>query len=76
MSVHDILETVQYVVDVHGQQTAVVLDLHAWRALQQLLEDALENESLGELMVAVENDEKLEGVAAEEAYRLYLLEES
>ena len=75
MTVHDILETVQYVVDIHGEQTAVLLDLPTWRALQQLLEDVLEDEGLGELIVAVEDDEKLEGVAAEEAYRLYLLEE-
>ncbi len=74
MSVIDILETAQYVVDKRGQQTAVLLDLPTWRTLQQLLEELLEDERLGELMVAVQEDEKLEGEAAREAYQAYLRE--
>ena len=38
MGITDILDSVQYVVDGKGQQTAVQLDLNAWKALQQLLE--------------------------------------
>ena len=53
MSVIDILETAQYVVDTHGQQTAVLLDLPTWRTLQRLLEELLEDERLGELMATV-----------------------
>ena len=47
VTVRDILETVQYIVDAHREQTAVLLDIPAWLALQQLLEDVLENDSLG-----------------------------
>jgi len=39
MSITEILESVQYVVNNQGQQTAVQLDLSAWEALRQLLED-------------------------------------
>lgn len=74
MSVIDILETAQYVVDKRGQQTAVLLDLPTWRTLQRLLEELLEDERLGELMAAVQEDEKLEGEAAQEVYRAYLKE--
>lgn len=72
MKVIDILETAQYVVDKRGQQTAVLLDLPAWRSLQQLLEDLQEDERLGALMAAVQEDEKLEGEAAQKAYLAYL----
>lgn len=76
MSVSDILETAQYVVDRRGQQTAVLLDLPAWRGLQRLLEEMQEDEGLGKLMAAVQEDEKLEGEAAQEVYKAYLLEEN
>ncbi len=72
MKVIDILETAQYVVDKRGQQTAVLLDLPAWRSLQQFLEDIQEDERLGELMAAVQKDEKLAGEAAQKAYLAYL----
>lgn len=75
MSVTDILETAQYVVDKSGRQTAVLLDLTTWHSLQQLLEELQEDERLGALMTAVQTDEKLEGNAAQEAYRSYLLVE-
>lgn len=74
MNVIDILETAQYVVDKRGQQTAVLLDLSSWRMLQQLLEELAEDERLGELMVAVQNDEKFEGQTAQEVYKAFLLE--
>jgi PHD/YefM family antitoxin component YafN of YafNO toxin-antitoxin module len=74
MSVIDILETAPYVVDKRGQQTAVLLDLPPWRALQQLLEELLEDERVGELMAAVQEDEKLTGEAAQEVYQAYLKE--
>ncbi len=76
MKVIDILETAQYVVDKRGQQTAVLLDLPAWRSLQQLLEDLQEDEWLGELMLAVQKDEKLEGETAQKAYQSYLSREN
>lgn len=70
----DILETAQYVVDRQGKQTAVLLDLSTWQTLRHLLEELAEDERLGELMTAVQEEEKLEGEAAQEAYRAYLLE--
>jgi len=72
MKVIDILETAQYVVDKRGQQTAVLLGLPAWRSLQQILEDIQEDGRLGELMIAVQEDEKFEGEAAQKVYRAYL----
>ena len=74
MTAIDILDTAQYVVDKDGRQTAVLLDLSSWQLLRQLLEELAEDEMLGELMTAVQDDEKLEGVKAEEAYRAYLRE--
>lgn len=76
MSVIDIFEAAQYVVDKRGQQTAVLLDLSSWQKLQRILQELMEDERLGELMAAVQDDEKLEGEAAQEAYRAYLLEEN
>ncbi len=72
MSVIDILDTAQYVVDRQGNQTAVLLDLNSWDALRQLLEELAEDERLGELMSAIEHDEKLEGEAARRRYETYL----
>ena len=39
MSIAEILESVQYVVNRDGQQTAVQLDLEIWEALRELLEN-------------------------------------
>ncbi len=39
---------------------------------QQFLEDIQEDERLGELMAAVQKDEKLAGEAAQKAYLAYL----
>ncbi len=72
MSVIDILDTAQYVVDKDGKQTAVLLDLITWDALRQLLEELIEDEKLGQLMAVVKNDEKLQGEAARAAYETYL----
>lgn len=74
MSVIDILDTAHYVVDKHGKQTAVLLDLNSWDVLRRLLEELIEDEKLGQLMAAVENDEKLEGELARQAYQTYLAE--
>ena len=68
----DILNTAQYVVDKDGQPTAVLLDLPSWHSLRQLLEELAEDERLGELMTAVQDDEKLAGPAAQETYQAYL----
>ena len=74
MHVIDILNTAQFVVDKHGNQTAVFLDLNSWDTLRKILEELIEDESLGQLMIAVENDEKLEGETAQNAYQVYLTE--
>ena len=39
MSVDAILDSVQYVVDKDGQQTAVLLDLATWDTLRLLLQE-------------------------------------
>lgn len=74
MSVSEILEAVQFVVDREGQQRAVLLDLHTWDSLRLLLEELAEDERLGQLLLEVEADEKLEGDAAWRAYQAYLAE--
>ena len=74
MSITDILDSVQYVVDKQGRQTAVQLDLATWKMLQLLLEDIAEDERLGQLMDEVKDDERLEGETAYEAYQAYLIE--
>lgn len=74
MSVIDVLQTAQYVLDKHGEKTAILLDLSTWHTLQRLLEELAEDERLDALMTAVQENEKLEGEAAREAYKGYLLE--
>ena len=39
MSIVDMLDSVQYVVDSKGRQTAVQLDLKTWHMLRDMLED-------------------------------------
>ncbi len=68
MSVVDIIEGAQYVIDRQGKQTAVLLGLENWVALRHLLQELAEDERLGQLLMEVENDEKLEVCAAREAY--------
>jgi hypothetical protein len=74
MSVIDILNSVQFVVDKQGRQTAVQLDLATWKALQLLLEEIAEDEWLGRLLAEVKDDERLEGETAYQAYQAYLSE--
>lgn len=74
MNVIDILDTAHYVVDKHGKQTAVLLDLNSWDVLRRLIEELIEDEKLGQLMAAVANDETLEGELARQAYQTYLAE--
>ena len=64
MSIDEMMNAVQYVVDNDGKQTAVLLDLNTWKSLQLLLEDIAEDERLGRLMAEVENEESLSGEAA------------
>ena len=64
MSVDAILDSVKYVVDKDGQQTAVLLDLPTWDTLRQLLSDSDEDERLAKLLEEVEGDEKLNSEAA------------
>ena len=68
MSVVDIIESAQYVIDRQGKQTAVLLDLENWVTLRHLLEELAEDERLGQLLVEVESDERLEGSVARETY--------
>jgi|CXWJ01.1.fsa_nt_gi hypothetical protein len=72
MSVDAILDSVQYVVDKDGQQTAVLLDLPTWDALRLLLEEFSEDERLGRLMDEVEDDETFEGEASWNLYQSLL----
>jgi len=76
MSGVEILESVQYVVNNQGEQTAVQLDLALWKTLRPLLEEILEDKHLAELMLEVKDDERLEGEAARAAYQAYLAEEA
>ncbi|HLO16628.1 MAG TPA: hypothetical protein VK206_17475 [Anaerolineales bacterium] len=42
MTVTDILNSVKFVVDPNGQQSAVVVDMEVWEQLVTILEDAEE----------------------------------
>lgn len=72
MGIDAILDSVHYVVDKDGQQTAVLLDLPTWDALRLLLEEIAEDEQLGRLMDEVENDESSEGEASWNLYQSFL----
>lgn len=74
MSVIELLDTAQYVVDKQGRRTAVLVDLNHWETLRHLLQEMAEDEGLGQLMAAVADDEKLEGDAAQVVYQSYLKE--
>ena len=39
MSITEIMQRVQFLVDQQGQQTAVQMDIATWNALQQFIED-------------------------------------
>jgi len=46
MTVSDILNSVKFVVDPDGQQSAVVVDLEVWEQIVTLLEDAEDAEEI------------------------------
>ena len=56
MSINDLLEKAQFVVDNGGNKTAVVLDYNDWEELMTLLEDI---EDAIELSRSVDGDEEL-----------------
>jgi len=72
MTIAEILESVQFVVDREGKQTGVMFTLPAWETLRPLLEEVMEDARLGQLMAEVEDDERLEGDDAHQAYQSYL----
>ena len=72
MTIVEMLDSVQYVVDNQGRQTAVQFDLTTWETLQPLFEEVMEDAHLAQLMDAVADDEKLEGDATMQAYQTYL----
>jgi hypothetical protein len=74
MTVAEILESVQYVVDGRGRKTAVQFDLTAWEALLPLMEEVIEDGRLAELIADVADDERLEESEALKAYKTYLAE--
>ncbi len=76
MSVTEILDSVQYVVNQKGQQIAVQLDLLTWKALRHLLTELIEDENLARFMAEIETEEHLEGPAAWQTYQTYLAEAS
>ena len=55
MTIIEILDSVQYVVDSQGQQTAVQLDLASWEALRGILEDL---EDIAEIELARQEREE------------------
>jgi hypothetical protein len=55
MRITEIMETVQFVVDQHGQYTAVQMDMTTWNALQQLIEDL---EDMAEITHAQQEQEE------------------
>lgn len=74
MSVTEILNSVQYVVNQKGQQVAVQLELSTWKTLRHLLEEMVEDEHLARLIAEVEAEEHLEGQNAWQTYQTYLAE--
>ena len=69
MSVIEMLESVQYVVDKQGRQTAVQFDLEAWDTLRPLFEEVMEDAHLAQLMDETADDERFEGKTAVQAYQ-------
>ena len=54
MSVIDLLQNAQFVVDAHGNKRAVLLDYASWEALLTLLEDLEDAEEIRRLREAGE----------------------
>jgi hypothetical protein len=74
MTIIEILESVQYVVDSQGRKTAVQFDLSAWEQLRPLMEELIEDGRLGQLMEEVADDERFNEAKALEAYKTFLAE--
>ncbi|MBK8434298.1 MAG: hypothetical protein IPL28_24750 [Chloroflexi bacterium] len=55
MSIAELMQTVQFVVDQQGQQTAVQMDIATWNALQRLIEDL---EDMAEIAQAQQEQEE------------------
>ena len=72
MTITEILESVQYVVDSEGRKTAVQFNLSAWETLRPLLEELIEDGRLGKLIEEVADDESLDAAAAQKLYQDYL----
>lgn len=54
MTIMEVLQSAQYVVDSEGKQTAVQFDMPAWEALRQLLED---KEDIADIQQARQEDD-------------------
>lgn len=65
MSIGDVLDSVQYVVDSKGQQTAVQLDLKTWHMLRNMLEDLEDMAEIERARAEQEETFAWEGVVAE-----------
>ena len=56
MTIKEILQSAQYVVDSQGRQTAVQFHMPAWGVLRQLLED---NEGIADIQQARQEDDSV-----------------
>ena len=72
MSVIEMLESVQYVVDSQGRQTAVQFDLDTWQTLLPLFKEVMEDAHLAQRMDETADDERYEGETAVQAYQAIL----
>ncbi|MCZ7669155.1 MAG: hypothetical protein M5U34_19180 [Chloroflexi bacterium] len=54
MTITDLLQSVQYVVDSEGRQTAVQFDMSVWEALRQFIED---KEDIADIQQARQEDD-------------------
>lgn len=54
MTIMEVLESAQYVVDSQGRQTAVQFDMSTWEILRQLLED---KEDIAEIQQARQEED-------------------
>ncbi|VAW36740.1 hypothetical protein MNBD_CHLOROFLEXI01-1394 [hydrothermal vent metagenome] len=74
ITITEVLESVQYIIDDHRRKTAVQFDLSGWEALLPLIEEVLKDGRLAELIADVADDERLEESEAQKAYQTYLAE--
>lgn len=54
MTITELLQSVQYVVDSEGRQTAVQFDISAWEVLRQFIED---KEDIADIQQARQEDD-------------------